>query len=73
MDEKLRGIARAKPGAKCEIPIEGNKRSKRLRKKCSFSFEKNILQRGAAWIEMRSLHSGRKNALKTKRVNKFVG
>jgi len=46
MDEKLRGIARAKPGTECEIPIEENEQSKRLRKKCSFSFEKNILQRG---------------------------
>ena len=45
MDEKLHGIARAKPGTECEIPIEGNERSKRLRKNAAF-IRKNIRQRG---------------------------
>ena len=37
------------------------------------SFEKTSGKGDAAWIEMRSLHSDRKNAFKTKRVDKFVG
>ena len=47
MDEKLHGIARAKPGTECESPIEESERSKRLRKKMQLFIRKKHPAKGS--------------------------